>query len=300
MATYSILLSLTTNDNDYQQMQAAAAEESARRLGFSLQIVYANNDALTQSDQLLDIIQSKSAVKPHAIVFEPVGTGLEQVARAAIKTGIAWCVMNRDVNYLTELRAQGGMAFSVSSDHEEIGRMQGKQMQALLPNGGHVLYIEGPQASDATQGRTRGMLQTKPANIQTRTLKGQWTEISAYNAVSNWLQLSVSREFPVSAVIAQDDAMAVGARKALEEKTTGQERQRWASIPFVGVDGSPEAGIAWVDRHVLAGTIIVPANSSIAIEAMVKALQTRTLPPERTLTAPIPYPPLVKLSSWRT
>ena len=144
-----ILLSLTTEDNDYQQIQATAAEETARRLGANLQIIYADNDALTQSDQLLSVIQSKTQTKPDAIIFEPVGTGLEQVARAAVKAGIGWCVMNRDVDYLAESRAHSVPVFAVSSDHDEIGRIQGKQIQSLLPNGGHVLYIEGPSSSDA-------------------------------------------------------------------------------------------------------------------------------------------------------
>lgn len=299
MSTYSILLSLTTEDNDYQQMQAAAAQDAARRLGIHLEIIYAQNDALTQSDQLLNIIQSRSAVKPNAILLEPVGTGLEQVARAAVKAAIGWAVMNRDVDYLPELRAHNIPVFAVSSDHEEIGRIQGKQMQSLLPNGGHVLYIEGPSSSDAAPRRTRGMLQTKPANVQVRSVKGQWTEVSGYKAVCSFLQLSVSRELGVSAVFCQDDAMAVGARRAFDEKTTGQERQRWLSIPYAGVDGLPETGQAWVNSRLLAATIVVPPNSSIALEMMVKALQTGIVPQERTLTAPIPYPPLVRLSSAR-
>lgn len=298
MNTYSILLSLTTEDNDYQQTQAAAAEDAARRLGVNLQIMYAQNDALTQSDQLLSIIQSKS-VKPSAILLEPVGTGLEQVARAAVKAGIGWVVMNRDVDYVSELRTRDVPVFAVSSDHEEIGRLQGKQMQTLVPSGGHVLYIEGPSSSDAAPRRTRGMLQTKPANIQLRSMKGQWTEASGHKVVSSFLQLSVSRELAVSAVVCQNDAMAMGARKAFEERTTGQERQRWLNVPYVGVDGLPQTGQAWVNSHLLAGTIVVPPNSSIALEMMVKALQTGAVPPERTLTAPISYPPLARLSTAR-
>jgi hypothetical protein len=65
------------------------------------------------------------------------------------------------------------------------------------------------------------------------------------------------------------------------------------------VDGLPQTGQAWVNSNILAATVIVPPNSSIALEMMVKALQSKTTPQERTLTAPIPYPPLVKLASAR-
>jgi ABC-type sugar transport system substrate-binding protein len=58
MKKMSVLVSLTTKDNDYQQEQAAAAEQAARRLGIDVQIVFADNDAITQSQQLLKVIQA--------------------------------------------------------------------------------------------------------------------------------------------------------------------------------------------------------------------------------------------------
>ena len=89
MKKLKFLLSLTTKDNDYQQEQATAAEDSARRLGVDLQIIYADNDSITQSQQLLTAIQSQS-LRPDAIIFEPVGgTALPQVARAAATAGSA-------------------------------------------------------------------------------------------------------------------------------------------------------------------------------------------------------------------
>src|SRR2546426_10751781 len=144
MKKLNFLLSLTTTDNDYQIEQAAAAEEAARRLGADVQIVHADNDSIAQSQQLLKVIQSRSDAHPDGIIFEPVGgTALPQVARAAAAAGIGWVVLNRDVEYVTELRkAYRVPIFSITSDHEEIGHIQGKQFAALLPKGGSVLYID--------------------------------------------------------------------------------------------------------------------------------------------------------------
>jgi len=90
MKKLKFLVSLTTNDNDYQIEQAAAAEEAARRLGADVQIIYAENDSITQSQQILNVIQSRSEAHPDGIIFEPVGgTALPQVARAAVATGIS-------------------------------------------------------------------------------------------------------------------------------------------------------------------------------------------------------------------
>ena len=80
----TFVVSLTTDDNDYQMEQAVAAENAALRLDVKVEIVYADNDAILQSQQLLKVIQSSSTSQPDGIVFEPVGgTGLPQVAGAA-------------------------------------------------------------------------------------------------------------------------------------------------------------------------------------------------------------------------
>lgn len=58
MKKLTFVLSLITQDNDYQIEQAASAEEAARRLGIHLKIVFADNDAIQQSQQILQFIQS--------------------------------------------------------------------------------------------------------------------------------------------------------------------------------------------------------------------------------------------------
>ena len=84
MKKLNFLVSLTNNDNDYQIEQASAAVEAARRLDVDVQIVHADNDSITQSQQILKVIQSRSQAHPDAIIFEPVGgPALPQAARAA-------------------------------------------------------------------------------------------------------------------------------------------------------------------------------------------------------------------------
>ena len=298
MKKLNLLVSLTTDDNDYQIEQAASAEESARRLGAELRIIYAENDAITQSQQLLKIIQSTQGSRPDAIVFEPAGsTGLPQVAKAAASAGIGWVILNREAEYISELRSAHKVpVFSITSDHREIGRIQGRQAGALLPNGGSILYIQGPSGSDAAQQRTEGMQETKPRNVQARMLRAQWTEASSHQAVSAWLRLSTSRELAMDAIVAQDDSMAMGARKALQEITDLHQRDRWLSLPFTGCDGMPKTGQALVRSGTLAATVIVPPNAGTALEMLAKAIHTGVLPPERTFTDVRSYPPLGDLS----
>ncbi len=67
MANLRFIISLITKENDYQVEQAAAAQAAAPKVGADAQILYADNDAITQSTQLLKAIQSDAAMRPHAL-----------------------------------------------------------------------------------------------------------------------------------------------------------------------------------------------------------------------------------------
>ena len=296
-----ILLSLTTDDNDYQIEQAQSAEQAAKRLDVALEIIFAGNDAITQSTQILKAVQAPAESRPEAIVFEPVGsTALPQVARAAAAAGIGWAVLNQDAGYIEELRKTShAPMFAVSSDHLEIGRIQGRQLEALLPKGGSVLYIQGPSDNSAAKERTQGMLETKRGNIQVTTLKAQWTEESSLRAVRSWLKLTTSQKAAMDVVAAQDDSMAMGARKAFQELKNEAERERWLKLPFTGCDGLPNTGQSWVRSGLLTATVFVPPNAGQAIEMLVQAVRQKKLPPARALIAPRSIPALDALAPPR-
>lgn len=299
MKKLKFVISLTNRENDYQIEQATSAQEASQRLGLDLELLYAENDAILQSQQLLNVIQSRSSPRPDGIIFEPVGgTALPQVAKAAASAGIGWAVLNREVEYLAELRRTFKVPiFCLTSDHEEIGRIQGKQIAALLPAGGSVLLVQGPAESLAAKQRTSGMNETKPAHAQVKMMRANWTEASAYKIVSSWLRLSTSQQTRIDVVAAQDDSMALGARKAFQEVAAGAVRDHYRAVPFLGIDGMPETGQACVRQGLLAATVVVPTNTGQAIEMMVRALQTGTMLPERTFTQATSYPPIEKLAN---
>ncbi|MGB6668363.1 MAG: substrate-binding domain-containing protein [Candidatus Acidiferrum sp.] len=294
MTKLRFLISLTNDDNDYQIEQRESAELAARKTGVDAQIIHAQNDAISQSTQILKAVQAPKELRPDAIIFEPVGgTALPQVARAAVSAGIGWVILNRDAGYVEELRKTcTAPLFAISSDHTEIGRIQGRQMAALLRGGGSVLYIQGPSENSAAKDRTAGMQETKPAGVQVTLLKAQWTLESAQRSVRSWLKLTTSQRAAVDLVSAQDDSMAMGARDAFKELTNEDERERWLKLPFTGCDGLPKTGQAWVRSGLLTATVFVPPNAGQAIEMLVDAIQNRKKPPERVMTAPVSIPAL--------
>ena len=302
MKRLRVVVSLITQDNDYQVEQAVAAEEAARRLGVDVEVLYADGDSIQQSQQILKYVQANAQDRPDGIILEPVGgPALPQVARAAVASGIAWVILNREVEYVRQLRQAFKVpVFVVANDNQEIGRIQGRQLDALLPGGGSVLYIQGPPETDTSRLRTAGMYETKPASIQVKTMKGNWTEASAFKAITSWLRLSTSQQSHTDVIAAQNDAMAAGAKKAFQQFSyEGEGRDRWVSVPFLGVDGVPKTGQAWVRGSVLTATVVTPPIAGTAMDMLVRALQTRTVPPETTLVTAHSFPELGALGGLK-
>ena len=121
MKKLRFVVSLMTRENDYQLEQAAAAQQAAAMHGIDLQILFAENDAITQGTQVLKIIQGTEAQRPDAILCEPVGGPcLPQVARAAVAVGIGWAILNRDADYVSELRRSSKATTPTSSGAEKL------------------------------------------------------------------------------------------------------------------------------------------------------------------------------------
>jgi ABC-type sugar transport system substrate-binding protein len=297
MKRLSFVVSLMLEENDYQKEQAAAAHAAARKLGADLEVLYAGNDAVAQGQQLLEFIQSTGR-RPDGIVCHPVGTPLAPVAYQAVAAGIGWAIVNREADYISELRqsAQAPL-FSVTVDQHETGRIQGRQLGALLPEGGLALYIVGPTSNPALKMRTAGLESAKPANVQLRTLPARLTEQSGYDVIANWLELSTSHTSPVKLVVAQNDNMAMGARRAFSERMIGPERERWGRLPYVGCDACPQYGQKWVLQGLMTASVILPPSVGCALELMAQGMKSPQTLPERTLLSPLPFPTMEKLSA---
>lgn len=163
MTKLKVLVSLITENNDYQLEQAASAQAAALKLGAEVQIIYSGNDAVQQTQQILSFIQDPSK-RPDAILAEPVGTGMAQIAKAAVGAGVAWAIINTDVDYITQLRQHALVpVFAILSDHEAIGKIQGQQIETCLGEQGCVLYIEGPSVRDVAKSAPR---ECSPPNLR--------------------------------------------------------------------------------------------------------------------------------------
>ena len=283
------VVSLTIADQEYQAHQGEDAREAARRCGVDVEVLFADDNAVQQIQQLFRFIHAPGAERPAALlVHTRVPDGLERVARNAAQAGIGWVLLNRTAPYLEPLRSEhpGLAVAAVTTDHLEIGRIHARQLSRLCPEGAHVLYVQGPADAPAARLRLEGLegaLRGRPYEL--KVVNGEWTAASAEKAITAWLRLKTAELFAPRAVVCQNDNMARGTREAL-----ARLRPEWARLPFLGCDGLPNGGRREVDDGRLASTVVMPSCAAPAVELAVRWIRTGTVPPAETVLAPVPYP----------
>ena len=299
MAKLRIVVSLP-NDNAYQHQQEIAAKSAAASLGVDLRVIHAHDDSITQSQQLLEIIQSNSAEMPNAFLVEPVtATGLRRVAEVAVARGIAWVISNSEVDYVKQLRKSPQVpVFTVTQGQQEIGRLQGKQIAAFLPQGGSVLCIQGPSMSSVAVQRFEGMESAKPKNVQVTTLRSKWSEEAAYQSALAWLKLATSRAEKFDLVAGQTHELALGAKKALQNAENPEQQKKWITTPFLGIGVASQVR-PLVDGRTLAAAVVTSVTMEIALRTLVRSIEMQIQPPERTMVEASSHPDLEKLPPKR-
>jgi ABC-type sugar transport system substrate-binding protein len=284
-----LAVSLTSAEQEYQALQGEDAREAGRRLGIAVEVLFAEDNAVRQIQQLFAFVHAPEGERPAALlVHTRVPDGLERVARNAARAGVGWVLLNRTASYMDALRGEyPGLAIAaVSTDHVEIGRIHARQLGRLCPGGARVLYVQGPADASAAQQRLAGLeeaLRGRPFEL--KVLNGEWTAASAEKAITAWMRLRTAELFEPQVVVCQNDNMARGARKALEAL-----RPEWARLPFLGCDGLAQGGRREVDEGRLAATVVIPSCAGPAVELVVAWKRADRVPPAQTILAPSAYP----------
>ena len=290
----SVVVSLLSAAQEFQAMQAADARAAGQRTGLDVELVFCENNAIQQIQQLYSFIHAPEDRRPAALVVEAVTSeGMERVARNALKAGIAWVGQQWKTEYLATLRAQHPKVpvVSVAVDEDEIGTIQARQVRALLPQGGGLLVVQGPSESTTAVRRYDGLVSgLRNSGVEIRTaLQGDWTARSAETAVTSWLRLKSTEGLRIDAVVCQNDAMASGARAAIRAS-----RSDWSALPVTGCDGLPEGGRRMVASGELTATLIKPTTTGPAVELIARTLRGQAPPSEVVLHAES-HPPLETL-----
>ena len=138
----------------------------------------------------------------------------------------------------------------ISADNYEMGRIMGEYIASRLHGKGRVMEIMGLKGSSPAIERHNGFadaLKNYPDITVVATLQGDWTEESAVKAVKAYPGNLDHIDF----VFGQNDRMAMGARRALQEsqQLTADSHQPL----YCGIDGLPgeDGGIRLVRDSIL-------------------------------------------------
>ena len=297
-----VALVLVDQTNQFQQLLRTDAEAAARKAGLEVQTLFTGESLPEQVGALRRLIV-QSEKRPDALLVMSVRDhGLDRVVREAAAAGIHFVFLNAVEDDLDAVRREFP-AVSVSTvcpDEVETGRLQGRQMRALVPAGRRVLYIQGSPRSLASRQRSAGMQEaTAGAPFEVVLAGGDWSPAFAGRTVREWLRLAVGGRRPFALVCCQNDHMAGGVLEALAAAAAeSQESQKpeVARIPVAGCDGAPEIGQKMVRERRLVATVVLPRVAGPAVAAIAALLARGERPAPVVTLAATSFPPLGELT----
>jgi inositol transport system substrate-binding protein len=241
--------------NEFVVSIADATKAKAKALGVTLIESDGQGTAETQISQVENFI----AQKVNAIILNPIDReGCAPAVDKAVAAGIPIVVVNSETTNLDKAQA------FVGSDSVESGKIEMQYIADLLKGKGNIVIIHGPNGHSAEVQRTLGnkeVLKKYPGIHILFEQAADWDRAAALSLMENWLQTGKT----INAVVAQNDAMALGAQKAIEAAN------KQNSISIIGIDAIPDALKAVADGK-MAATVFQDAAGQGA-ESVVVALK---------------------------
>jgi ribose transport system substrate-binding protein len=227
----------------------------------------AQNDTLKQQAQVEEFI---SAGVDLLIISPKEAAPLTPVVAQAYKKGIPVIVLDRRV-------LGDDYTCFIGADNKKIGKAAGKWIVDKLGGKGKVVELKGLMTSTPGQDRNSGFREG---------IKGVDIEI-VFEADMKWLEPDARKEMEsalarfekIDLVYAHNDPGAHGAY--LAAKATGREKE----MLFVGIDGLPQEGQAYVAQGILSASFEYPTGGKEAIETAIKLLDGETVEKEITLNS---------------
>jgi len=292
--TVLVVLVGTDADTDaYQLLQRETAAAEAARAGVAAEILMAPGfDHLRVIRKRLG---DADAPPLDAVVVEPASVTSMSLLLKELKGRTGLVLLNAWAGEIEEYAAAwgGGLAFgTVSTDQARVGQVQGRQIGALLPRGGHVLCVTGPQRSSAAVDRLAGLKSSLRGDVELlETEAGRWMEGDGIVAFDTWYAVYKTRRFTVDVIAAQSDELAVGARSACRALANAAHREMLLKASLLGVDACPTFGRKLVDSGELTASVVMPATTGEAIWSLRRFWESGQPLPRKNLVEPLPYPP---------
>ena len=200
---------------------------------------------------------------------------LAPAVQAAIDAGMVVVTVDRNVTDVATLA-------HVGADNVEGGRLQGRYLVEILPDGGDVIELQGQPGAAPAIDRHAGLDEVIAAQDAVKIVISQTAEFARARAVSVLeAALATEEAANLAAVVCANDDMAFGAVEALADAGL--------TVPVIGFDALPEA-LQAIQGGTMAATIeqFPGGQSTQAIDIAMAKLLNNTDPAEHdTYLTPI-------------
>jgi erythritol transport system substrate-binding protein len=238
------LISIIVNDpaNPYWLAEGEAAAAEAEALGYTSNVAAHKGDTKLESDLIDTAITNKSV----AIVLDPAdASGSIGAVQKATDAGIPVFLVNSEIN-------QEGIALGQLVSNNAQGAALGAT-EFVKATGGKGIYVElkGKPSDNNAATRSNGyasVLSQYPDLVLVAQEVANWDTKEGHDK----MQTLLSAYPEITAVIAGNDSMALGAIAALKE--AGR-----SDVIVGGFDGAPDAAKAVVDGT-MAYTVLQPVT----------------------------------------
>jgi ribose transport system substrate-binding protein len=231
----AIGLSISTLNNPFFVSLRDGAEAEAKAKGITLITVDAEDDPAKQIAGVEDLIQKKIKV----LLINPTDSdAVANVVKEAEAAGVKVISLDRRVNG-AEVSAH------VGSDNAAGGRMAANFLLEKLGKG-NIVELEGTPGSSAARERGEGFDSVINGKTNLKVVARQPADFDRAKGLSV-MENILQRSKNVQGVFAQNDEMALGAIRAIEEDGL-------KNVIVVGFDATAD-GVAAVKAGKMAGTV---------------------------------------------
>ena len=204
---------------------AETMEAAAKEAGVALTVVSADQDINKQVSQIEMAVNAKAT----AIIIEPVSAeGVLAAVEAAEAAGIPCIIFNQNISDPSKATSFVGVS------NADMGYMEMKRACEDMGGKGNVALLLGPRGSEGQLGRSEGYTRALAEYPDVKVVfeeEAAWTTEDALKLAENWLSTGTE----INAFVCQNDNMALGAIKAVEDIGKSGE------IKAYGVDAVDDA-----------------------------------------------------------
>lgn len=232
----SVTLSLSTLNNPFFVDVRDGAQEAAGELGLTLNVIDAQNDSATQTDQIASAVSAGAdGLIVNAVDSDAAAAAVEPALSGDLPVvGVDRAVNGADITSL------------VSSDNVAGGRQAADALAEAVGEQGKVIVLQGVPGTSASRDRGAGFadgIAEYPGIEVVATQTANFDRAEALDVATNLMQANPD----VVGIFAENDEMALGAIQALGSRA-GDD------VQVVGFDGTDD-GLAAVQDGTLVATI---------------------------------------------